>query len=91
MKTQTNWHREGEIKYLVVWTAYDGNPEERSDVTTDTYEAYESLAEAQARYEFLLDEGGVCFEVNTHSVHICAVVESSDYPQHPALAEEVAL
>ena len=85
MKTDTNWNTEGEVKYLVVWTEYDGNPDERNCATTDHYEAFESLDEAKARYDWLLDEGGDCFEVYTHSVHICAVVESSDYPSHPLL------
>lgn len=86
MKTDTNWNNEGEVKYLVVWTEYDGKDQDER-ATTDHYEAFVSLDEAKAKYDWLLDENGERLYLNTHSVHICAVVDSSDYSAHPALLE----
>jgi hypothetical protein len=79
MKTYANWNNEGAVKYLVVWTEYVGNPDERNCTTTDHYEAFESLDEANSKIAHLRNDEDI------YSYHLCAVQDSSDYPAHPSL------
>lgn len=55
------------IKYLVVWMTGD------LDRSRDHYESFETLKEARARYQVLINEA------RTYSANICRVIESSDY------------
>ena len=58
---------------MTVWTDYT------DDLTTDEWMVHETLAEARKHYGQLLEADDL------HSASICAVVESTDYPKHPAL------
>ena len=58
---------------LLVWTVYDNKSSEDVTQTQDHYEAFESLAEAKKRYEYLISLD------DTYSASICSIIESTDY------------